>query len=544
MPGRGEALRLGPFTGGLNLASDPSAVADTEVVECVNFELDIDGSLVTRPAIHELLMVTDRTPNGLTIIGQGVFTGGTYLIGSTDRPGFEGTYWMRSGFSDWQLLQSQLISSVAIQHGGYVWIVPTPGSKAIQPGGRWDPSGGFVADTNMPEGDAALFHKSRMFIVPGPNAGTNESRLRFTDPITSSTLSWTASNLIDVSPGDGQNLVDIIVVNDNLMLFKHDSTYILAYDVNPSDAILRSINGTIGATTKYCVQAYENSVFVFHQGSVYEIVNYDFTKINYKVPFELDTTIPTNFDRLIEVFLSVLGDRLIVGYFAKRYIYNMKTRTWSEWQSSAYQLHHFGPIWAMPTNAPAVDNPIHFTCPVISNFDSVFDDCRTLRITPKVWTQPESYFPNGSNGPEDITLVTVNAHVKTKNYDLADSHHFKKLHWWGADLLSSGNVTGTVNPVTAVTAVSWSLLSEVTWGSRTTFTWNQPNTQTVNVATEVNHDQIPTRVFVKFLRALRFRQINFEVDLESDASEADGPPRLFSITAIVSSKQTVPKQVN
>ena len=46
---RAEALRLGPFVGGINTASDATAVADSELVDCVNFELDIDGSLVGRP---------------------------------------------------------------------------------------------------------------------------------------------------------------------------------------------------------------------------------------------------------------------------------------------------------------------------------------------------------------------------------------------------------------------------------------------------------------------------------------------------------------
>lgn len=541
MAGRGEPIRLGPFTGGLNTASDASAVADVELVECTNFELDIDGSLITRPAIDEVLGAD--TPQGLTIIGQGVFSGGSYLIGSSERSGWEGTYYFQGGA--WILIQANLKARCAVQHGGYVWIVPQPGSKATQNGGRWDPVGGFVADANMPEGEGAIFHKSRMFVTPGIGTaiGSNESRLRFTDPITSSTLSWTATNLIDVSPGDGQKLVDIVVVNDNLMLFKNDSTYILAYDVNPGDAILRSINATIGATTRYCVRTYENSVFVFHQASIYEIINYDFNKINFKVPFTVDSTVPSDYERTHDAFLSVLGDRLIITYYNKHYIYNMKTRTWSNWASAAIELHNFGPVWAMPFDLVSSDNPPYYAASNIVYTAAPTEERRTLRLFNKTTSTPEQYYlQGGTSGQEQ--QVTVTAHLKTKNYDLADSHHFKKLYWWGADVLSAGHVMGTVNPITAVTAISWGEMSLVTWGSRSTFTWSQPSSQSVIVETEVNHTQIPTRVFVKFLRALRFRQVNFEIDIESDASLADGPPRLFSLTAIVGTKQTVPKQVN
>ena len=50
----GDALQIGPFVGGLNTFSDPSAVADNELVVCDNFELDLDGSLKSRPPFIDL----------------------------------------------------------------------------------------------------------------------------------------------------------------------------------------------------------------------------------------------------------------------------------------------------------------------------------------------------------------------------------------------------------------------------------------------------------------------------------------------------------
>jgi hypothetical protein len=50
----GEPIQVGPFVGGLNTFSDPTAIADNELVVCENFELDLDGSLKSRPPIEDL----------------------------------------------------------------------------------------------------------------------------------------------------------------------------------------------------------------------------------------------------------------------------------------------------------------------------------------------------------------------------------------------------------------------------------------------------------------------------------------------------------
>jgi hypothetical protein len=519
---RAEALRLGPFVGGLNLASDPTAVADSELVACTNFELDIDGSLVSRPPIKETVNMSGTWTGRIVIIGRGSFSGGDYLIGSNGN----GTYAFDG--TNWTTIQANLKSSVAVQYGGYVWIVPQPGTSGTQKGGRWDPSGGFVADTNMPEGEAAVFHKSRMFIVPGPSASTNESRLRFTDPISSSTLSWTGTNIIDVNPGDGQNLNDLIIFNDNLMLFKHDSTYILAYDINPTDAILRSVNSNIGATTRRCVVSYENSVFTYHEGNVYEIINYDFSRINYKVPFELDVTAPSF--RSEDVFLCLLGDRLVVRYYNKVYVYGLKTRTWSEWSSTNEVLHNFGPLLPFPSDNTAALATRYYCGSSILAHENVM------------------YIPNGHDSTTDESTLTtdydIECYIKTKNYDMADSHHFKRLMWWGADVLTTRDITGRANPIIQSFQTTWSQLASLTWSAISSNTWATPSTTPIGTETNITNTSTVSRLFSKFLKSLRFRQINFELTLLNNGTTVQGPCRLFTLTAIVGSKQTVSKQVN
>lgn len=332
MPG-GKALRVGPFIGGLNLGSDPTAIADAELVTCKNFELDIDGSLVSRPPFQELdgaALWTER----IILLCEAVFNGVHYLIGSNTN----GVFYYTS--NTWTLITASFRAAAAVQYADKIYLVPHPSSGS---GGKWDPVGGFTAVAAIPKGQACVIHKERLFVVPGTASTTNTTRLIFSDA--GNFDAWTGSNFIDVGQGDGTKLIDVTVYQDNLLLFKDQTTYVLAYDVRPTDAVVRKISQTIGVEGQFCVVNYENQVYVFHNGWVYEIVNYDFHRLNTKVPFVFDTTAPSSFSA--EPFcLGILGDRLIVRYYNRTYVYGLRTRTWTEWASDRSAVHYFGPIVA------------------------------------------------------------------------------------------------------------------------------------------------------------------------------------------------------
>jgi hypothetical protein len=517
---RGEALRLGPFVGGLNTGSDPTAVADSELVVCTNFELDLDGSIVQRPPIYEVAHVGAYTHN--TVIGSAIISGVSYIIvnNSNGVYAFDGV--------TWTLILAGLTSYTALQYRNLVYIVATEAS--VQNGGYWKPGVGFTAIATMPRGESAIFSKARMFIVPGSKATVNPSRLQFSDPVVADALTWPAINIIDISPGDGQNLIDILIYNDNILLFKQDSTYVLAYDLQPTDAILRNISTTIGATTRFCVQLYENSVFVYHEGKVYEIVNYDFSQLNIKVPFEFDGATPVGTTRSDEVFLSKFGDRLLVRYYNKLYVFGLKTRVWSLWESANDILHNFGPLVAFPSNPTQSINTKYYGGSCITQLPSM------LVITDGY----DAVTKEGTLGG----LVTIFSTLQTKNYDLADSHHFKKMMWWGADILTNQDIVGQAEPIVTSFQVTWADLVTKTWASISGNTWAAPLLTPAVVETDITILTSVSRKFVKFRKAMRFRQIHYTVTLKGDGSTATGPCRLFSMTAIIGSKETVSKQVS
>lgn len=721
----GQALRLGPFVGGLNTVSDPTAIADAELAQSMNFELDIDGSLVSRPPFTEIdghQAWTER----IICIAEAIFSGVYYLIGSN----VNGVYYRQSGDNQpWTLITNTFRSTAAVQYANTLYMVAIPGSA--NPGGKWDPVGGFTAVAAIPKGMACAIHKERLFVVPGTLATSNASRVSFSNAGNFET--WGGTDFIDVKQGDGTNLIDLTVFQDNLLLFKNKSTHVLAYDTRPTDAVLREISRTIGVDRQFNMVNYENQVYIFHGGWVYEIVNYDFNRLNTKVPFIIDDTSPSAFTSE-NVFLSLLGDRLVCRFHRNVYVYGMRTRTWSEWESVADTLHYFGPI---QTLHPPTGNEYYAGFCVTAGLTSVrlYDQATSLTreevITPTI-TATDTYtrsvssgwgttdtgqvtsvsggsasdfsvtgtkgqialgtvavtrvvdytsftkqdwdithsvtvpvtaltssinyamrarmvdasnhylFSVGFNaaGTVDTTLFKVVAGVttslgtfnagayapgdtfkhrfrlvgstiqiktwkstalepggwnvsvvntevsatggiqirsslsagntntlpvnmqfdnllignpgdndkiitcsaQTKNFDMATSHTYKRLWWWGADVTTDNDIVGTATPIVFAFNVTWDMLSSRAWSSLGP--WSQPLSVITSITTTQVTETGTARRFAKFLKGLRYRQINFAVQLTTEGSTIDGPARLFTMTIFTESKETVTKGVN
>jgi hypothetical protein len=142
----------------------------------------------------------------------------------------------------------------------------------------------------------------------------------------------------------------------------------------------------------------------------------------------------------------------------------------------------------------------------------------------------------GTNHPEEIVCK-----ITTKTYDFTVPHKYKRLFWWGADIANYGYIKGKATPVVVNFGVTWGQLAAYTWDQLSTFTWGQPITAIPDVTTDYAASTLAPRKFVKFLKALRFREINFYLELGSGGLSTDSPVRIFSLTAIVSPKETVSK---
>lgn len=587
----GQPLRLGPFSGGLNTESDPTSIADVELAECLNFELDIDSSLHSRPPFKEIAghgTFTER----IIFLCEAVFGTDHYLIGSN----VNGVYYFLNGA--FTLITATFQAGAAVQYADKVYLVPKPGSGS---GGKWDPSGGYTVVAAIPKGQAAVIHKERLYIASGIKATANASRLYFSDP--GNFDSFPGANFIDVSQGDGTKLVDLTVMQDNLLLFKQQSTFLLAYDVRPDDAVLRKISTTIGVNSQFNMVNYENQVYIFSQGWVYELINFDFNRINTKVPFVRDDTVPSPFSDEF-IFLSLLEDRIICRFYRKIYVYGLRTRSWSEWESKENNLHYFGPIQTirpatgneyyagscivaatsvvkfldkpnstdiesvLTTNtrlAVATGNSLTVNYIDVANADAsdisvdeyvkfftsgdALKEGTIFRVTSKSsvgGTTSIFFTPNAATtlvtGDKVKVNPTIMCSVRTKNFDMAVSHQFKRLWWWGADVSTNNEIFGIATPITSSFVVTWDSLAAYTWDQLNT--WDQPLTAPTLVQTIQATGLGTAKQFAKFLKGLRYRQISFKVKLSTVGNTLDGPAKIFTMVAMTEARQVVSKAVS
>ncbi len=531
MPPVAQPLRLGPFNGGLNLSADPTTIADVELTECVNFELSPDnsGTLITRPPIQTTTDMSGTWTERILLLGVGRINGNTYLFGGNT----DGTFVFSSGV--WTLLSSTFNAVAAIQYNNSMYFLNETGGAGI---GRtlasWD---GAVFTIHNPAnlntmlpgfgGGGLAIYKERLFIVPGKEATANTSRVVYSDAGSPNTFT-TSNQFVDVNPGDGQNLVDIKVYQDNILLFKEDSTYILTYTSSPGDAEVFPINLYVGATRRNCVVIYESSIFLYHRGKIYEIVGgYNFQRVNVRVPFEYDSNAPST--RAEEAFICLFGDRLIVRYYNKTYVYGLRTTVWSEWKSEDSDLHNFGPLVGIPSNVVSAQIDEYYAGSAIRATEKVF-----------LWKDGHNATDRENNAGNNVNILSW---VRTKNYDLASSHTFKRLTKWGIDLTTNNSIIGTATPIVYSFVTTWGALFDdsVTWDE--TGTWASPLADH-NITTTVASPGTLQRVYMQCVGGFKYRQINFKVLFTSSGLTSDSPCKLFSVTMFTNTTGDVSEAIS
>lgn len=503
---------FGPFTGGLNEveASEASEFQDNELYQCINLELVSDGTLRGRPPIEVGLWDVGVWGTNMHMIGCGLFDGVPYIFGCS----VGGIYVTTGEGVAWTKIANSVESRCALQYRDRMYIIPT--EDTFNPGGFYDPATStWTTDTNIPAGDAAIFHKSRLFVVAGWSSSTNTSRMTFSEPITSTTITWDAADFVDVSPGDGQKLVDIIVYNDHLMLFKEDSTYVFAYDIFPADAVLRIVNENIGARGWKCVVQYESAVYVYHNAHVYEMVNYQWERIDDKIDIAKGVMSTSALvDPFQSEFICLFGDRLILRFHFTWFSYSLLTRTWSKWESYLTPVNYVGPLQIV--HDPERNFKYYFAGTVHPNKAEIiyFRDRYTTDATDQEWD---------SNTLETKPIKYV---VETKNYGFDSPGEYKKLKYWIAEVNTSEDVTPTIEGLAGAKNVRAATTVSVE--------------KTVTLTPISGQDKYA----LKFKGGFRFKEIYFYLEAQSTSGVASPPPLFGKIRAIVGLKQTAANEVS
>lgn len=511
----GQPVKVGPFAGGLNSYSGPTSIGDNEATVLQNFNLDMDGSLVSRPPVYPLgdYAVDYPDVNGaIKLLNWFINTDGTrYLIVS-----FSAETWARNEETGvWTLITNTFNALAAVQYDNKIWLVTNNASKTL---GYWTPLGGFTAVASMPKGNLITIYKERLFIS---GVAANPNRVYFSNPADFTT--WqTSINFFDAKAGDGEVVNCLYAFQDMIAIFKTNSTYLYSYDSNPSRGAVRLINGNVGVSNDRCVVEYENSLYIHHKESVYQISNWSFTLINLKVNFNFQVKyvgyggfVPT---------LSILYDHLVVRHYDSVYAFNLRMGVWSEWTFDSSR------IWDNFLEVPRVTG---------STTRMYYAGCRRFTkatVNRVIYTWIPDY--------DAIRNESMTCTVVTKTYDFNVPYSFKRLFWWGADVLTKTNLTYKLSPQVYSTAVTHQALSAYKH-NQITGTHLRPLDIVLDVTNTLPvSNSIGLRMFVKFLKSLRFRQVYFSVSGTTDGTATQGPIRVYSLSAFVDNKQVVPKQVS
>lgn len=508
-------VKIGPFSGGLNTYSDPSAVGDNECVDIKNFDIDLDGSIYSRPPILVKDINTDVPGAGvMKILGWFTYTDGElYMICSTPTT----TYARQESNNTWITITGTFGATAFIQYANKAWLIASP--LSANPGGSWVPNV-FTAVAAMAKGASAIVYKERLFVAGGRDDVTNANRVFFSNAADFTT--WNMStNFFDVRSGDGQHVVRLQLFQDTVVIFKEDSTYAYSYDSAPARGAVRSINNVVGCGGVNCVVEYENSLYIYHDASVYQLSNWNFTLINLKVPFRQNIKFPTLTQ---DATVSLLFDRLVVRYFDSIYVFGLRTGTWTTWDVDSTRVFDY--FVEVPTDD--ITDAREYVAGSRQS-DAAEINRNIYRFT--------NQFTAGDSEPMSCSITT-------KAYDFNVPYTFKRMFWWGVDIFSKNDLSYVVHPSSYTRFVSHKMMSAYTH-AEITGTFAQPLDVSIDVTDSLAiANSNSTRTFIKLLKSLRFRQINFTVSGTTDGTSLQGPLRIFGIVTFIDNKQLVSKQVS
>lgn len=497
-------VAIGPFTGGLNNYSDPAAIGDNECALIENFDVDLDGTLVSRPSFFEESVIGGTISNVL-----GTFVDANNILHLIVVHASQTRLYNTVSKTHQILVNYPTVDATVYQDK--IWLISNdPGNDS----GNWDPvTTTFTGIDDMPKGVSVTMYKERMFIA------TAKSRIYFSSPADPTT--WSSSDFFDARSGDNQKLIKIAAFSGQIVIFKNESTYIFAYDANPSRGNVQEVSVSVGIDNPRCVVEQDGIIYVYHNQSIYAINNWRWERINLKVVFDdPPANLPSSYTW--PYTLSILGERLCVRYHTKLFLFGLKTRVWTSWTTE-----HFPDYWVQDPEKDSEGRDVYFAGSY--NYEG----------NGEIYRYVEGY--SDVDGSETFT-----AKVISKMYDYQVPYSWKRLFWWGVDLSAMKRVDVVALPVAHLTRIKWNQLSG-TWDDfkNANRTWDRPLDKQINVSDFMDANYTSgTRLFVRFIKALRFRKIQFQISSELDGGTRTGPLRIYSMVANVSNRQLVPRKVN
>ena len=525
MTTKATPVLLGPFVGGLNTFSDPSTIADDEVSELVNLDIDLDGTLVSRPAVVQL--AGKSGVYGYRYLGNYTNATSTYLIYSAESSTNRYTLAYNTFTEEFTTITPNFRATAIVEYGTKLYLISPFGE--ISSGGRWDGTT-FVIMPLMPRGFTACVYKERIFIGTGSLNTAYPSRVYFSNPAgamppSDGVNTWTGDDFFDVRNGDGQPIEKLYVHHGVIGVFKSRSTFTFAYESAPLKGQVVCVNAINGLDCCDSLVELENILYVMSNIKVYSINNWNWERINDKVPLKRSNSHTGHTDH--DFSMSVIGLRIMVRYYDTHYVFNVRNKAWTTWKSSLTPERFI----KYPHTDRSTGVDVYFAGNYLHYMEGHPSQEFIFRLKDETNSLDKESF--------DVKVVT-------KAYNFTLPYAFKRLMWWGVELLANHQVTATVMPSPWSSGIRWRDIEDrgLTWADRAPYTWGRPNMLSVDVTDSANISNFDRlRLFVKFRKSLRFRQVMFKLHSSLDGSSDTGPFKIFSMTIFLVHKQTVSKRV-
>lgn len=482
----------------------------------MNFEPDYDGSLRSRPPAINLGI---NLPLGATGEGEiiGTFYGAQAVPYMIANNGLNSTYYF-NGVS-WNLLTSTFAATAMAQFDNKAWLLAPVGSA--NPGGYWTPTGGFVADANMPKGEVIMSHKLRLWVAIGKDATTNGTRLYFSKVLGVSPF-WAASpEFTEIGAGDGQNIVQAVAYYQSILLFRTDSIYSFTYTSDPASATVNIVIPGVGLTNKDSLALYENYIYFLYRGRAYEFVNSRTTQINYKVPFE-----EIDRDNIASPYsVSLLNGRVFFQWWDVTYVFYLNTRTWTRWTTEIHGA--FGKWWTRPDSGQFAEAM-----------------CFSARAVPTGGSRRSatlSMQDGFGTRREDMKCV-----AQTKSYSYEAMTVYKRMYWWAIVASFTGTVVGSLTSIGFKPESTWGQIRQMTWGDLLSRTWGSVSSDyyVLSSARSTTGSVIQRKTVKMGTKSFRFKQIYFRITFDSDGTIKTSPVRFNSLMTYVRAKETISKIIS
>ena len=499
-----EGLVIDNFSGGLNNTADPALIAENELSEVKNLVLSRTGKLISRPPFTKK---TNFPGTETSIKMLGYFRNEDAVVYAIVA-GAAKTYLFDIVGGTWTEIWGYAAEDSTTYLNRLYLVSSTNG------GGYWSKISGtytWTAVAAMPNGNQIHFTKGRLYI--SSRALSNTSTIRYSN-ITSisagtSIHEFPTTNFIDVNEGDGQLLVKIIEGNNELFLFRTNSTWRLSFGASaePTDGTLTTVSWTVGADNTNCVVEGENYLAVLHAGTAYQLAGYNYYPMNEynKVQFKTIGTAHT-----IPTALSKVGSYLLVWFHGSMYCYDTESKVWTEFESDTKAAHFIeAPRGTLLDSDAAVTaygvagEPV--TGGGLLKFSEEFTDTASELIV---------------------------CSIKTKTYDINQPSQFKRLFGWELLVIAVNWVEAGINPIDTIDApiMYWTELDDYSWQQAEfqEIPW-APINSAVPVIVGGLPQTNPVPQVVKVSGKQTFKRAYFSVVFRNDGSKATSPSRLDGI---------------